>query len=63
MNGGLSCLRIIEKRSGQSHVGLHNYIKNDSITKSYLRGKHVGPTFNFTVNRAVSVFILSGTHY
>ena len=35
-----------------THVGLHNY----SVTKSYSRGIHVGPTFNFTINGALICF-------
>ena len=32
------------------------------ITKSYSKGIHVVPTFNFTINGTVSVFIVSGNH-
>ena len=41
----------------------HTKLYIASITKSNSKRIHVVPTFNFTIDGTVSVFIVSGNHY
>ena len=64
----LSGHQIVPKlRSSERQIivfaGCRDAVWTITMQCCYSRGIHVGPTFNFTINGTVSVFIVSGTQY